>query len=207
MKQKFFLPSLFTAMLMAGCGGGKAEANSMQTNDTTMGKKTLVVYFSHAGENYNVGNIKVGNTRKVADKIAELTGADMFEIVAEKNYDMPYNKLIEVAAEEERQEELPAFKGEVKDINKYDTIFIGGPVWWGTYPRVMFTFFKRYDLNGKVLIPFNTNEGSGMANCEDDVREAYPKATVMKGLAIRGKDAQEGKADRQIERWVKALSR
>lgn len=62
--------------------------------------KAIVIFFSHAGENYSVGNIEVGNTKIVADYISELTGADQFEIVAEKDYDMPYNKLIQVAKEE-----------------------------------------------------------------------------------------------------------
>ena len=60
----------------------------------------LVIFFSHAGENYSVGNIEVGNTKIVADYISELTGADQFEIVAVKDYDMPYNDLIKVAKEE-----------------------------------------------------------------------------------------------------------
>ena len=114
--------------------------------------KVLIVFFSHAGENYAVGNVKVGNTKLVADEIQKVTGGDEFEIVAEKNYDMPYDELTKLAKEETEKGEKPAFKGEVKNIDDYDTIFIGGPVWWGTYPRVMFTFFDKYDLNGKTII-------------------------------------------------------
>ena len=127
------------------------------------------------------------------------------QIVAEKNYDMAYGPLTELAKKEQQNGELPAFKGEVENIDQYQTIFIGGPVWWGTYPQVMFTFFKKYDLNGKTLIPFTTHEGSGLGNCVEDVKAAFPNATVKEGLAIRGKDAQEGKATKDVEKWLNGL--
>ena len=205
MKKLSYIMALVVTMLTTGCN---ATTNKETNNneETTMGKgKTLVVYFSHTGENYSVGNIKVGNTKIIADYISELTGADQFEIVAEKDYDMPYMQLIEVAKEEANKGELPAFKGEIANIDDYDTVFIGGPVWWGTYPQVVFTFFKTYDLNGKTLIPFTTHEGSGLASCVSDVKTAYPKATVKQGLAVRGSDAQAGKAKASVTRWLKDL--
>lgn len=73
--------------------------------------KILIVFFSHAGENYGVGNVKVGNTKLVADQIQKLTGGDEFEIVAEKSYDMPYNALTKLAKKEAENNEKPAFKG------------------------------------------------------------------------------------------------
>ena len=198
------------SLLFASCAG-KANATATDARSesekpvATEAGKVLVVFFSHAGDNYAVGNIKVGNTRKIADLIAERTGADVFEIVAEKSYDMPYTPLTELAKKEQQDGELPAFKGEVENIDQYETVFIGGPVWWGTYPQVMFTFFSRYDLGSKTLIPFTTHEGSGLARCADDVRKAYPKAKVLKGLAIRGSDAQSGKADARVVEWLKEL--
>ena len=90
--------------------------------------KTLVLFFSHAGDNYNVGNIEVGNTKVVADYISEKTGADQFEIVSEKNYDMPCMELIDLVKEETLTGEYPAYKGDI-DLSQYDVIFIGGPIW------------------------------------------------------------------------------
>ena len=164
--------------------------------------KALVIFFSHAGENYSVGNIEVGNTKIVADYISELTGADQFEIVAVKDYDMPYNKLIQVAKEEANNGELPAYKGDI-DVSKYDTIFIGGPIWWGTYPQVMFSFFKDHDLNGRTIIPFVTHEGSGLASTVSDIKKAWPNATVKEGFAIYGHEVRRGKA--KVEKWIKGL--
>ena len=193
------------ALLTMSC---TANANQQSTNNQTVTdmdnqSRILVVFFSHAGENYSVGNIKVGNTKIVADYISEITGADQFEIVADKDYDMPYMQLIEVAKQEANDGELPPMVGSLEGIDKYDTVFIGGPVWWGTYPQVMFTFFRDYDLNGKTIIPFTTHEGSGLASCVEDVREAYPDANVKPGFAIYGHEVRSGK-DR-VAKWLNGL--
>lgn len=190
---KTFLTVLL-AVLTAGTACGQ--------NKNNMNQKALIVFFSHAGENYSVGNIEVGNTKIVADYISEITGSDQFEIIAEKNYDMPYMDLIKVAQDEAKAGELPAYKGDV-DVAPYDVIFIGGPIWWGTYPQVMFTFFKDHDLSGKTVIPFTTHEGSGLASTVQDVKKAWPEATVKDGFAIYGHEVRTGKA--KVEKWLKGL--
>ena len=193
---------MLTGMLLSvSCSG--EQKKEVKNNQAMNGSKVLIVFFSHAGENYSVGNVKVGNTKLVADEIKKRTGGDEFEIVAEKSYDMPYNKLVEVAREETQRGEKPAFKGEVNNIEKYDTIFIGGPIWWGTYPQVMFTFFDKYDLNGKTIIPFTTHEGSGLANTVEDVKRAYPKAKVMEGFAVYGHEVRKDMS--KVNSWLNSL--
>ncbi len=201
---------LFAALMVSvSCGGGnKKNINSedinMSNSETTKkDSNILIVFFSHAGENYSVGNIKVGNTKLVADEIQKVTGGDIFEIVAEKDYDMPYNQLIKVAQKEAEDNELPAFKGEVKDVDKYDTIFIGGPIWWGTYPQVMFTFFKKYDLDGKTIIPFTTHEGSGLGSVVEDLKTQYPNANVANAFSIAGHNVRSGMD--KVDKWLKGL--
>ena len=189
---------IFKLILLAALAAGSACGQ----DKNNMNQKALVVFFSHAGENYSVGNIEVGNIKIVADCISEITGADQFEIVAEKNYDMPYMDLIKAAQDEAKAGELPAYKGDV-DVAPYDVIFIGGPIWWGTYPQVMFTFFKDHDLSGKTVIPFTTHEGSGLASTVRDVKKAWPKATVKDGFAIYGHEVRTGRA--QVEKWLKGL--
>ena len=160
--------------------------------------------FSHAGDNYAVGNIKVGNTKIVADYISELTGAEQFEIVTHKYDGMAYTPLINLAKEETKKGELPEYEGDV-DLSGYDTVFIGGPVWWGTYSQVMFTFFKKHvnDLKGKTVIPFTTHEGSGLANCVEDVKDAFPGADVTKGFSIYGHEVRTEK--KKVEKWLNGL--
>ena len=166
--------------------------------------KVLIVFFSHAGENYAVGNIKVGNTKLVADEIQKVTDGDEFEIVAEKNYDLPYNDLVNVAKEETEKGEKPSFKGEIKNIDDYDTVFIGGPIWWGTYPRVMFTFFDKYDLNGKTIIPFSTHEGSGLGSVVEDLKTIYPNATFKEAFSIYGTETRKDLS--KVDKWLKRLN-
>ena len=166
--------------------------------------KALVVFFSHAGDNYSVGNIEVGNTKIVADYITEVTGAEQFEIVTHKYDGMAYNPLIELAKKEAKNGELPEYEGDI-DLAGYDVVFIGGPVWWGTYPQVMFTFFKKHtnDLKDKTVIPFTTHEGSGLANCVEDVKKAFPGANVTKGFSIYGHEVRTEKS--KVEKWLQGL--
>ena len=152
MNFKSIITAALALLVSTACSGGAKQEKVMNKDS-----KAIVVFFSHAGDNYAVGNIEVGNTKIVADYITELTGAEQFEIVTHKYDGMAYNPLIKLAQEEARNGELPEYEGDI-DLSKYDTVFIGGPVWWGTYPQVMFTFFKKHvnDLKGKTVIPFTT---------------------------------------------------
>ena len=181
-------------------------------NDSDMkaeGKK-LVVFFSHTGENYNVGYIEKGNTHIIADMIADATGADRFEIVPEKGYPKDsYNDCIEVAKKEKQANARPAVKGDVK-IEDYDVIFIGYPNWWGEAPMCVYTFIDKHDWDGKTVIPFITHEGSGMSGTDRKIAAACKGADVAvgKGLAVQGKVAQENQANarKSVERWLEGLS-
>lgn len=197
--------SIFTAIVailtMTGCHGqNKQEVE--HRNQNTM-KRSIVIFFSHAGDNYAVGNIKVGNTKVVADYISEMTGAAQYEIVTHKYDGMAYNSLVELAKDETAKGELPPYEGEVPDLSQYDTVFIGGPIWWGTYPQVMFTLFRDINLDGKTVILFTTHEGSGLASTVSDVKKAFPKAHVMEGFSIYGHEVRSGKT--KVETWLKGL--
>lgn len=196
---------IVTALIAVGCGGGKANAKlgdetSGAAADTSRGGKSLIVFFSHAGDNYAVGNVKEGNTKVMADYIKEFTGADVFEIVADKSYDMAYGPLTELAKKEQRDGELPPYRGDVDNISRYDTIYIGGPIWWGTYPQVMFTFFKAHDLNGKTLIPFTTHEGSGLGRVVEDLERLYPEVTVKHAFSLYGHEVRSSK--NKVKDWL-----
>ena len=189
------------ALFAIGCN---AQSNQSSNNQNSSAMKSIVIFFSHAGDNYSVGNIKVGNTKIVADYITELIGADQFEIATSKYDGMAYTPLCDLAKQEQRDGELPPYEGKCPDLSGYDTVFIGGPVWWGTYPQVMFTLFKDVNLDGKTVIPFTTHEGSGLGRCVSDVKKAFPKANVQKGFAIYGHEVRTEKA--KVEKWVNSLS-
>ena len=201
MNIKSIILALFALLTATGCNGqNKQEVE--QSNHTTM-SKSIVIFFSHAGDNYAVGNIEVGNTKIVAGYISEITSADQFEIVTHKYDGMAYTPLIHLAQEETNNGELPPYEGEAPDLSQYDTVFIGGPVWWGTYPQVMFTLFRDINLDGKTVIPFTTHEGSGLANCVSDVKAAFPGATVKGQFSIFGHEVRTGRA--KVEKWINGL--
>ena len=190
------------ALLMATSCNAQNKQEVKSSNKNSM-SKSIVIFFSHSGDNYSVGNIEVGNTKIVADYITEIKGVDQFEIVTHKYDGMAYMPLIELAKEEANKGELPPYEGTAPDLSQYDTVFIGGPVWWGTYPQVMFTFFNDINLDGKTVIPFTTHEGSGLASCASDVKKAFPKAKVTGEFSIYGHEVRTGKA--KVEKWLKGL--
>lgn len=176
-----------------------SNMNANQTTDNMTEGKKLVVFFSHTGENYNVGYIEKGNTHIIADMIADTTGADRFEIVPVKGYPKDsYDECIEIAKRELQQNARPAVKGDIT-IEDYDVIFIGYPQWWGEPPMCVYTFIDKHDWAGKTVIPFVTHERSGIGGTDRKISAVCKGANVAigKGLAIEGKVAQENQISAQ----------
>ena len=183
--------------------------------------RILVVYLSRAGENYNVGEtregsasaayagyIEKGNTAMMAAVIAEATGADLFEIKTVTPYPDDYASMLRVAQEEIDSDARPELAAQVENMADYDVIFIGYPIWHGRMPQAIHTFMESYDLTGKTVIPFNTHEGSGQSGTQSIIENALPNSTVLQGLAVQGKTAQEDEARTQelIAAWLESLN-
>ena len=209
--------SLMT-IFFAGCGEEKIsdsektpapEKNSsaLENKNATSDKKILVAYFSRADENYNVGNISKGNTKIVAEIIAEKVGADIFEIKPVKNYPADYTECTEVAKVELQENARPEIVGKVENFSDYDTIFLGYPIWWGDMPMAVYTFLEQEDFSNKTVIPFCTHEGSGLGGTEKFISDKT-KAKVLDGLAIRGSVAQNDaeKTKSEVENWLSNLN-
>lgn len=197
---------MLALLSFSSCG---AKQNNENENMNT--EKSIVIFFSHAGDNYSVGNVKEGNTKLVADMISEQTGADRLEIVCVKDYNLNYSDMCDLAQKEQQAGELPGYtlllNGEAVegtvDLAEYKTVYIGGPVWWGTYPQVMFTFFKDYDLSGKTVKPFTTHEGSGLGNTLNDLKVAYPNATFGQAFALYGHEVRTSDGKTKVTEWLK----
>ncbi len=183
-----------------------AQGTNHNNNDKDMSnKKVLVAFFSRAGENYSVGNVKTGNTQIVAQMIADATNANLFHIKPVKEYPADYSECTEVAKNERNANARPAYKGDAK-VEDYDIIFLGYPNWWGDAPMAVYTFIEAHRWSGKTVIPFCTHEGSGLSN-SSEIREACKGATVLKGLGVYGHTAQNNHAETQaaVEKWLKGL--
>lgn len=196
-------------------GLGISEVSAMSDAETTANNilntdngdsDTLIVYFSRTGENYNVGNVEVGNTAMLASYIKEYLKCDSFEIVPMDKYPENYDECTELASKEKEDNARPKIDGKIDNFDSYKTVFIGYPIWWGDLPMIMYTFLEEYDLDGKTVIPFNTHEGSGNAGTYDTIKEKLPSANVnTQGLALDGKTARSEDGKQQTIDWMKQL--
>lgn len=165
--------------------------------------KVLIAYYSRAGENYFGGDLKViekGNTEVVAEKIKKFTNGDLFEIKQLKPYSDDYNVCINEAKDDKERGARPELVDYLDSIDKYDTIYLGYPNYWGTCPMAVFTFLDKYNFKGKTIKPFCTHEGSGLGNSQNDLRNYLKQANVKDGLAIQGTYVSD--SDKKIEGWI-----
>lgn len=164
--------------------------------------KILIAYFSHAGENYFDGalkDLKEGNAKKIANKVAKLTGGELFEIKPVKVYPFGYKACCDEALAEQTQGEFPEMKTHLHSADSFDKMILVYPCWWGTMPQVVFTFLKENDFSNKEIYPICTHEGSGMGRSEGDLKKFSNKVGV--GLAIQGSNAD--KCDDILKKWLK----
>lgn len=166
--------------------------------------KILIVYYSRKGENYWNGSIKSiakGNTERVAEFIQKAVGGDLFEVETVKPYSESYMTCIDEAKKELRAKVRPEIKVYPENFDEYDTIFVGYPNWWGTMPMCMFTLLEKYDFSGKTVIPFCTNEGSGMGSSERDLKKLCIGAEIKSGLSVHGAESEQ--SEHKTAEWAK----
>jgi len=155
--------------------------------------KILVIYFS-----------ETGNTQKLAKFISDKVGGDFIRIETEKVYPTDYNELVDDAKKEKENDDRPKLKTLNINLDDYDTIFIGYPIWWYQMPMAMYTLFDNYDFADKTIIPFNTHEGSGSSGTYEDIQKLEPKAKVLEGLPIRGGDMVSDQSSK-VDSWLNKL--
>ena len=154
---------------------------------------TLVVYFSCTG-----------TTKGVAEKLAGVTGADLYEIVPAEPYteeDLNYNdRSTRATWEQDNPETRPEIGGEDIDLTGYTTIYIGYPIWWGEEPRILCTFVESHDFTDKTVIPFCTSGGSGIGRSGDDLAKLAGTGNWLKGARLNGSVGED-----ELTAWVNGL--
>lgn len=165
------------------------EVTQMDSTPKANTEKTLVVYFSCTG-----------NTKAVAEKLASFCNAELYEITAAQPYtadDLNYNNSNCRANQEMNDSSArPQIGSETIDLQGYDNIIIGYPIWWGTMPRIINTFLDTYDLSGKTLLPFCTSGGSGISESVADIKNAEPGADVRSGIVANNM------SDENLKNWL-----
>lgn len=163
--------------------------------------KSIVIYYSRAGDNYVDGDIKhlkIGNTEIIANTIAKMTGSDLFKIEQVQPYSEDYSECIDEAKRDQRLDVRPELKALPENLENYDVIYLGYPNYWGTMPMAMFTFLESVHLDNKIIKPFCSHEGSGLGRSEEDIKRLCPKAKVEKGMDIHGAKINEEK----LKKWI-----
>ena len=152
--------------------------------------KKLVAYFSASGI-----------TAKVAETLAEATGADIFEIQPEVPYtkaDLNWqDKTARSTIEMQNPASRPAIAAKRENMADYDTIFVGFPIWWYVAPTIIKSFLESYDLTGKIIIPFATSGGSGMGKTNEKLMPSCPGAKLLEGKVFK---SSTGKAE--LAKWA-----
>jgi flavodoxin len=161
-------------------------------NTGSSSSKVLLAYFSRAGENYYYGeriDLEVGNTQVVANMIASTIAVDVYRIQAADPYPQSYDETVERNKQEQDDEARPAVAGRLPNVDTYDTVLLGSPIWNVRPPMIMRTFLDNVDLRGKRICPFVTYAVSGMGNTIGDYTRLCPGASIGEGLAVRGEEA------------------
>ncbi len=170
-------------MLPAATAGAAAKKKT---------KKVLVVYFS-----------ATGTTKNAAKKVKKATGGKLYQIKAAKPYkkaDLNYeNDNCRANKEQRNKKARPKIKGKVKNIRKYDVIFLGYPIWWGKEPKIIRTFLESYNLKGKKIVPFCTSGGSGISGSMKEIKASAKGAKVAKG-----KDLTD-LSYKSVAKWAKKM--
>lgn len=157
------------------------------------GNKVLVTYFT-----------RTGNTEEIAKLIQEKTGGDIFQVETVNPYPSQYRATTEQAKKELEEGYLPPIKAKVENIQDYDVIFVGHPIWWGTVPAPMRTFLTESDLKGKVVIPFSTHGGGGAGTSVSDMVELLPDSNVeTNGFTTRRASSES--TERALDQWLNTM--
>lgn len=197
---------------------GESSTESVDNTENAGSGKVLIAYFAVA-ENSEVDAVSSasvtevdgeakGLVRTIAEDIQAVTGGDLFSIETSVDYPGDINELIEYASGEQEEDARPELTSHIENLDEYDTIFVGYPLWWYDLPQVMYSFFDEYDFSGKTIIPFDVHRGSRLSGTPDTIQELEPDANVISdGFAVVHETAAESVSDvaADVEEWLRGL--
>ncbi len=194
------------------------DFSSELTTKSLSDNKTLIVYFTLPetdGVDTVAGASRVvvdgelyGNIEFMANTVSNTVGGDIFEIKTVQSYPTIHKPLVDMADEELENNARPELSTHIDNIDDYDTIFIGYPIWWGDMPMPLYTFFDEYDFSGKTIIPFSSHGGSGLARTVNEIKDLEPNAMVMDGYTVSRDDiADDAKSvEKDFAEWINNIN-
>ena len=211
------LLSLTMFLGLAACGNSASQTEQPSTEDTSVESKADTKSAESSTDMENTDNqdaqehkilvayfSATGTTKGVAEHIANGLNADIYEIVPEEPYtdaDLDYNdNNSRTTIEMNDPNARPVISGSVENMEQYDTVFIGYPIWWGEAPRIASTFMESYDFSGKTIVPFCTSGGSGIGSSASNLESFTSGATWLDGRRLNGSDSQD-----TVMEWVNSL--
>lgn len=170
-----------------------SEVVSEPEQESDMGTKTLVVYFS-----------ATGTTKLLAEYAAEILNADLYEIVPEDPYteeDLAYYTNGRADQEQNDPDARPTISGGVENMDEYDTIILGYPIWHGQAPRIISTFLESYDFSGKMIVPFCTSHSSGIGSSASNLHSLCAESVEWRD----GKRFESGVSKESVQKWIEEI--
>lgn len=189
-----------------------------QTANNSTGSRILIAYFSMP-EDVDTSDVDAvssasvvvkdgevqGNTEYVAKIIQETVGGELFRIETVQDYPLDHDTLIDQAAEEQEENLRPELKNHIENLERYDTIILGFPNWWGDLPMPVYSFLTEYDFGAKTIIPFATHGGSSFSDTRNTISELQPGAFVSdNALSLSRNDVTD--SEDEIRQWAESLN-
>ncbi len=196
---------LISFLLMVSCSSSQMKNNNSGLDTALNSDKVLIVYLS-----------RTNNTKAIAEIIHKNAGGTLVALELEKPYPENYRATVEQVVKENETGYLPPLKTKIDSIQNYDVVFVGFPTWGMKLPPPMKSFLKQYDLSGKTIVPFNTNDGYGIGNSFDTVKELCAKSKILEGFSIKGGTESDGRtrlskeenikdAEMKVKKWLQEI--
>ena len=196
---------LISFLLILGCSSSQFKDSNANVDSILKSNKVLIVYLS-----------RTNNTKTIAEIIHNNAGGTLVPLELEKPYPENYRATVEHVVKENETGYLPPLKTKIDSIQIYEVVFVGFPTWGMRLPPPMKSFLKQYDLSGKTIVPFNTNDGYGIGSSFDTVKELCPKSKILNGFSIKGGTESDGMtrlskeenikdAETKVKKWLQEI--
>ena len=193
------------SFLISSCSPSGTKNKYAKEVSTIDSSKVLIVYLS-----------RTNNTKTIAEIIHKNVGGSLVALELKTPYPENYQATVQQVVNENETGYLPPLKTRIDSIQNYDVVFVGFPTWGMKLPPPMKSFLKQYNLSGKTIVPFNTNDGYGIGSSFDTVKELCPKSKILEGFSIKGGTESDGQAhlskvenakdaETKVKKWLREI--